>query len=308
MSKAAKKTTTLNFGDLGDDLLPSQHQASIDPTNEEDNEEAVETDKPEPVSTTKVKDEKHESPAKKNPLKRKQVEGGKKVKHEDQGKTKGEFATEADDNEEGNETKKDSKGFESPSKKQKPSSGSSDVKHQKIKKLTSKLTSELDTGAPKKKKKYHRTSEVSPFGIKPQPGVRHKKDWAAKRSKKKLENGQAHRKAKPGTNALREIRRLQKSVDPIIPAAPFRRLAREISQDVVSEMGLGNGSKIGRSGGVNFKYGALLALQMEAEEYAIDLFDKANKIAILAGRVTVMPKDINAAFHMLNSGKRTALH
>ncbi len=37
---------------------------------------------------------------------------------------------------------------------------------------------------------------------------------------------------RPGTIALREIRRYQKSTDLLIPRLPFQRLVREISQDM----------------------------------------------------------------------------
>ena len=36
----------------------------------------------------------------------------------------------------------------------------------------------------------------------------------------------------PGTNALREIRRYQKSMNMMLPRAPFQRLVREITGDV----------------------------------------------------------------------------
>jgi histone H3 len=38
-------------------------------------------------------------------------------------------------------------------------------------------------------------------------------------------------KVKAGTNALREIKRYQKSLDNLLPRAPFQRLVREISKD-----------------------------------------------------------------------------
>ena len=37
------------------------------------------------------------------------------------------------------------------------------------------------------------------------------------------------RRLKPGSNALREIRRYQKSVDHLLPRAPFQRLVRDIA-------------------------------------------------------------------------------
>ena len=47
------------------------------------------------------------------------------------------------------------------------------------------------------------------------------------------EGGMKKRKfrLKAGTNALREIKRYQKSLDNLLPRAPFQRLVREISQN-----------------------------------------------------------------------------
>ena len=40
------------------------------------------------------------------------------------------------------------------------------------------------------------------------------------------------KRVKPGSNALREIRRYQKAVECLLPRAPFQRLVREISGQV----------------------------------------------------------------------------
>eukprot|EP00984_Skeletonema_dohrnii_P034608 scaffold33607_cov84-Skeletonema_dohrnii-CCMP3373.AAC.2 len=86
---------------------------------------------------------------------------------------------------------------------------------------------------------------------------------------------------RPGTVALREIRRYQKSTDLLIRKAPFQRLVREIVQDFKSD--------------VRFQTTAMLALQEAAEAYLIGVFEDANLCAIHAKRVTVMPKDIQLA-------------
>ena len=77
---------------------------------------------------------------------------------------------------------------------------------------------------------------------------------------------------RPGTVALREIRRYQKSTDPLIRKLPFQRLVRELSQ--------------------RFQSTALLATQEAAESYLVGTFEDANLLAIHAKRVTIMPKDI----------------
>lgn len=84
---------------------------------------------------------------------------------------------------------------------------------------------------------------------------------------------------KPGTVALREIRKYQKSCDLLIPRAPFHRLVREISQEVSAQEGL------------RFTSEALMALQEAAEAALVSLLDIANRMAIHRKCVTVMPKD-----------------
>ena len=86
---------------------------------------------------------------------------------------------------------------------------------------------------------------------------------------------------RPGTVALREIRRYQKSTDLLIRKLPFQRLVREIAQDFKSDL--------------RFQGSAVLALQEAAEAYLVGLFDDTNLCAIHAKRVTIMPKDIQLA-------------
>ena len=70
----------------------------------------------------------------------------------------------------------------------------------------------------------------------------------------------------PGTVALREVRKLQKTTDSILAKAPFIRLVREIAADFKDEVRFTGGAQ-----------GALAALQTASEDYIIDLFEKANK-------------------------------
>ena len=83
---------------------------------------------------------------------------------------------------------------------------------------------------------------------------------------------------RPGTVALREIRRYQKSTDLLIPKLPFQRLVREIMQNIQND--------------VRFQNSALMALQEASEAYLVGMLDSANKCATHAKRVTVMPKDL----------------
>jgi len=86
---------------------------------------------------------------------------------------------------------------------------------------------------------------------------------------------------RPGTVALREIRRYQKSTDLLIRKLPFQRLVREIAQDFKNDL--------------RFQGSAILALQEAAESYLVGLFEDTNLCAIHAKRVTIMPKDMQLA-------------
>ena len=87
------------------------------------------------------------------------------------------------------------------------------------------------------------------------------------------------RRFRPGTVALRQIRRYQKTTELLIRKLPFQRLVREI----VYEM---------RGTSWRFRPQALLALQEAAEDFLINMFDQCNHIAIHGKRRTVMVKDI----------------
>ncbi len=94
--------------------------------------------------------------------------------------------------------------------------------------------------------------------------------------------GKRH-KYRPGTVALREIRRFQKSTDLLIKKAPFQRVVREIAGDVKTD-------EI-----VRFQGSAVLALQEAAEAFLVQTFEDTNLCAIHAKRVTIAPKDIQLA-------------
>jgi histone H3 len=83
---------------------------------------------------------------------------------------------------------------------------------------------------------------------------------------------------KPGTVALREIRRYQKSTELLIRKLPFQRLVREIAQDYKTDL--------------RFQAAAISAMQESAEAYLVGLFEDTNLCAIHARRVTIMPSDV----------------
>ena len=85
----------------------------------------------------------------------------------------------------------------------------------------------------------------------------------------------------PGTVALREIRKYQKTTDLLLRKAPFQRLIREISHNFKSEL--------------RYQGSAILALQEASEDYLVRLFKDTNMCAIHSKRVTIMPKDIQLA-------------
>jgi histone H3 len=93
-------------------------------------------------------------------------------------------------------------------------------------------------------------------------------------------NQKPHR-YRPGTVALREIRKFQKSTDLLIRKMPFQRLVREIANDFKMDL--------------RFQSTAILCLQEAAEAYLVSLFEDTNLCAIHAKRVTIMPKDMQLA-------------
>ncbi|XP_012671854.1 histone H3-like centromeric protein A [Clupea harengus] len=84
---------------------------------------------------------------------------------------------------------------------------------------------------------------------------------------------------RPGTRALQEIRKYQKSTDLLLRKAPFSRLVREICLSFSRES-------------YRWQAYALLALQEAAEAFLVRLFSDANLCAIHAKRVTLFPRDL----------------
>ncbi|KAK9465188.1 histone-fold-containing protein [Lipomyces arxii] len=94
------------------------------------------------------------------------------------------------------------------------------------------------------------------------------------------------RRYRPGTVALREIRKYQRSTELLIPKLPFARVVREVASDY---MWGDDGTS------VRFQSLALLALQEATEAFLVHLLEDANLCAIHAKRVTLMQKDIQLA-------------
>jgi histone H3 len=93
--------------------------------------------------------------------------------------------------------------------------------------------------------------------------------------------GRKKPRMRPGTVALREIRRYQKSSKNLLPRAPFQRVVREVARGYDSDL--------------RFASQALVALQEAAEAYLVGIFEDANMCALHANRVTIMRKDMDLA-------------
>ncbi|KAK0353434.1 centromeric DNA-binding histone H3-like protein cse4 [Friedmanniomyces endolithicus] len=90
---------------------------------------------------------------------------------------------------------------------------------------------------------------------------------------------------KPGTRALQEIRRYQKSTTLLMAKLPFSRLVRELTMNLAHVS----------AGVTRWQSQAIQALQEAAEAFLVHLFEDTNLCAIHAKRVTIMQKDIQLA-------------
>ena len=129
-------------------------------------------------------------------------------------------------------------------------------------KQTARLSTGLSTG-----KYYH--------------AVKAPRKQLSKAARKVGDGGKKKHRYRPGTVALREIRKYQKSTDLLIRKLPFQRLVREIAQNFKTDL--------------RFQSTAILALQEASEAYLVGLFEDTNLCAIHAKRVTIMPSDIQLA-------------
>jgi histone H3/H4 len=94
--------------------------------------------------------------------------------------------------------------------------------------------------------------------------------------------GPSKRRFKPGTKALREIRKLQKTTDQLLAHAPFIRTVREIAAKECPIY-------------VRFTRSALDALQEGSEAFLVQAFGDFQYLALHRDRVTITVKDVNAA-------------
>ena len=88
---------------------------------------------------------------------------------------------------------------------------------------------------------------------------------------------QAKTKFKPGSIALKEIRKYQKSSDLLIRKRPFQRLVRHL---------------VSFNSELRFQSAALVIFQEAAENFLTGLLEDAYRCAVHAKRVTLLPRDI----------------
>lgn len=122
----------------------------------------------------------------------------------------------------------------------------------------------------------------------PNKAVPHKHPKTTKRSRS-FGYVKKPRRYRPGTVALRQIRKYQKSTELLIRKRPFMRLVREIAGE-------------GRCS-LRFQSTAILALQEAAESYLVKVFEDTQLCALHAKRVTIQPKDMQLAIR-LSDGHR----
>ena len=86
---------------------------------------------------------------------------------------------------------------------------------------------------------------------------------------------------RPGTVALREIRKYQKNSDLLIKRLPFQRLVKEIALKFKLD--------------IRFQSPAIHCLQEAAEAYIVSVMEDTQAVAIHAGRSTIKPEDMRLA-------------
>ena len=91
---------------------------------------------------------------------------------------------------------------------------------------------------------------------------------------------------RPGTVALREIRKYQKTTNLLIPSLPFERLVREIANEYRNDL--------------RFSEEALKALQCASEIHMTELFENANLISCSRDSSTIKLEDLQLAYRLSN--------
>lgn len=103
------------------------------------------------------------------------------------------------------------------------------------------------------------------------------------------------RRFRPGTVALREIKRFQKHTNSLVQKMPMKRLIRDISEEQVNDMSKAYPGFRINNGDVRWSKKALDELSKASEMFLIKLFFKANDMCIHSKRMTIRPEDMMIA-------------
>jgi histone H3 len=147
---------------------------------------------------------------------------------------------------------------------------------------TRKPSSKLAVGGARNRKSTPSRRKVGKRGLGDTPPL----TGSGRKSKSKKTAGattptRPHR-YRPGTRAIMEIRKFQRSTQFLIRRLPFARLVKEITTEEFHHS-------------LRWRVDAIEALQHAAEDYIINLLMDANLCAIHAKRVTIMPRDMYLA-------------
>lgn len=104
------------------------------------------------------------------------------------------------------------------------------------------------------------------------------------------------RRYRPGTVALRDIKKAQKSCELSFKKTPWRRLVKEIIQD------LENDPSSSFSGGYRVTENAYDALQEYSEAWLTSIFRESNRSARNAHRVKITPGDFRLVHDLAEHG------
>ncbi len=132
------------------------------------------------------------------------------------------------------------------------------------------------------------TARKSTGGKAPRMQLSTKAARAARRNAPLVGGVKKPHRYRPGTVALREIRKYQKSTDLLIRKAPFQRLVREVYGDVAH-----NNKHVPSD--YRWQGSSILALQEASEAHHVGLFEDTNLCALHSKRKTIQPKDIQLA-------------
>ncbi|CAL0315375.1 unnamed protein product [Lupinus luteus] len=122
------------------------------------------------------------------------------------------------------------------------------------------------------------------------PASRRQKNAAEGEPQTPLTEGRKKRRYRPGSVALREIRHFQKTFNLLIPAAPFIRCVKQITNEFSREVS-------------RWTPEAMVALQEAAEDLLVHLFEDGMLCAIHAKRITLMKKDFELARRLGGIGR-----